>query len=816
MEESSLLPPRIVRHGMNLSVLSAVLLSIFTITSAGAIFTGLLRAIELTNPQIGLIVSLPLLFPPIQILGAFLQRRYFHRKHFWFTCSVITYLLFVLLIALVSIRLKLAHAALFPLFFLVYALVQTFTQLPASTNLSWIGELVPRRESASFWSRRTGFAGITTMIGGIVLGRLVDYLGRDNSGTYVMVLLVGVFFGLLSTFVFAGAADPDPEPRPGASLPALIRETLQNREYRFLTAFFSWQSLFAWLSTGFIFVYLQDKSGMNFSMMVIQIMLALSALVAFLSGYFFRIVGAKYGRKPVLILCSLLKGIEFILWGILLPLNGILDAVGHWVGNRLAALAGAGPIDFPPGIFGALPVFLLGGFVNMGIASAQSSLLTSLGNKRIQSIAIGVFFSIVGICGIATGSISGYLYNFLSELSIIQKSPLNPFNVLALGSAFGFFSSIFMLRKFHEDGAAPTGDMVRTLLSQNPIRSVYQANILSQPMTENHRVELLNRSTGNLVSGEVIQSLWSPSSRVRDGALLSLLRNSEAADPELISEVIRLLDVPELGMQAMAARTLGRIGCVQAVPALIAKLNAEDTALVQASIFALGVIRNTDAVEPLRALMQDAKRREFWPPAAETLGKLGEKQDAILVLSAFEQENFRVTRLQCLIALVRLTLPDGGKVYPSFEAEEKRPGSELERNLKTLIASPLWPATAPWKPEINHVLELCDREKFLEAAGMLIAAKLKLFLIVPEGTKQSDEELIGERFSPGGRMRDAILNGNDDLAINFTIQLKLWAQLKYNVLEGEPHLLLLAITMLSQAHMERTREAGGIPARLAR
>lgn len=208
---------------------------------------------------------------------------------------------------------------------------------------------MPRRESASFWSRRTGFAGITTMIGGVALGKLVDLLGREESTTYIVVLLIGILFGCLSTFVFAGAADPDPAPRPGTSFLTLVSETWHNREYRLLTGFFSYQSLFAWLSTGFIFVYLQAEDGMNFSMMTIQIMLAVSALVAFLSGYFFRVVGSKYGRKPVLVLCSVLKGVEFILWGILLPLNGILDEIGIWIVDRTAALWGGGPAGLPPG-----------------------------------------------------------------------------------------------------------------------------------------------------------------------------------------------------------------------------------------------------------------------------------------------------------------------------------------------------------------------------------------------------------------------------------------------------------------------------------
>lgn len=813
--DEPVLSPRIVRRGMNLSILSAVLLSLFTAVSTSAIFTGLLRSIHLTNPQIGIVMSLPLLFPPMQIIGAYLQRRSFHRKRFWLFCSVTTYTLYLALTALVTVWFRLPAAAAFALFVSLYALIQTFTQLPASINLSWLGELVPRRESASFWSRRTGFAGITTMIGGVALGKLVDLLGREESTTYIVVLLIGILFGCLSTFVFAGATDPDPAPRPGTSFLTLVSETWHNREYRLLTGFFSYQSLFAWLSTGFIFVYLQAEDGMNFSMMTIQIMLAVSALVAFLSGYFFRVVGSKYGRKPVLVLCSVLKGVEFILWGILLPLNGILDEIGIWIVDRTAALWGGGPAGLPPGVFGALPVFLLGGFVNMGIASSQSSLLTSLGNKRIQSMAIGLFFSVVGLCGVLTGSVSGYLYNFLARQSLVTDSPLNPFNVLALCSAVGYFSSILLLRKFHEDGAAPTGDMVRTLLSQNPVRAVYQANLLSQPMSEGHRVEMLNRTAGNLVAGEVLQSLWNPSSRVRDGALLTLSRNSEkAADPALLSEVIRLLDIPELGMQAMAARTLGRLGIREAVPALVARLNSEDLTLVQAVVFALGLIGSPEAVPALRTLLADPRRRELRPAAAEALSKTGDWRDAPLLLPAFEQESFRICRLQCLIALTRSLLPDTRSAHPSFEAEEKLPGSELERRLKQLCSSPLWPAGADWKPSFHRLMEACDRDAFLETAAALLAAELRLFLIVPEESRTPDEELIGERFSPGGRMRDALLNGNSYLAVSLTVQLKLWAQLKYNAQDGEPRLLLLSILIAQHSLLEETRREGGIPGRL--
>ncbi len=796
------LSPRVIRRGMNLSILSAVLFSVYATVSAGAIFTGMLRSIHLTNPQISLVMSLPLLFPPMQIFGAFLQRRFFHRKRFWFTCSLTLYASFLSLIASVTVWFRLPDELAFPLFVTLFALMQIFAQLPASVNLSWLGELVPARESAAFWSRRTGFAGITTIVGGVGLGKLVDLLGRDNSGTYVVVVTIGIAFGILATLVFSGARDPDPAPRPGVGFLTLIVETLKNKEYRLLTAFFSYQSVFAWFSSAFIFVYLQAEDGMNFSMMTIQILLAISALVAFFSGYFFRIVGSKYGRKPVLILCSVLKAVEFVLWGTLFARNGFMDEVGgYWI-NTISAYWGGPRVSLPVGVIGSLPVFILGGFVNMGIMSAQMSLLTSLGNKRIQSIAIGLFGSIVGLSGFLVGLFSGYFYDILNSMDIVKESLFTPFNLLALFSSIGYCSSIFWLHKFHEVGAAPTGDVVKTLLSQNPFRGIYQANLLSQPMTENSRVDMLNQTAGNLVAEEIVQSLWNPSSRVRDGALLSLSRHTEkAADPKLLDEVIRLLDLPELGMQAMAARTLGRLQAQKAVPVLMTKVFSEDLTLAQCSVFALGLIGDKEALPVLRQLLDDPGRRELWPLAAEALSKIGDYKETLRMLPAYEQDFFSVTRRQCLIALIRAVLPDGQKAHPVFETEEKFPGSELERLIKLISLHPAWPEHAEYRVQFDREMELCDNEDYLGCATTVLAGELRLFGIVPETNPNSDEDIITDRFAPGGRMRDAFLNGKEYAPINLALQLKLWALLNFTALVGEERLILLGILMAAAASL---------------
>ncbi len=809
------LAPRVIRRGMELSILSAVLLSVFTATVSGSVFTGLMRSIHFSAPQIGIMTSVPLLFPLLQVAGAVLQRKFFHRKRFWLVCSLLQTGFYLLLALLALCWWKLPESTGFLIFLGLYALIQTFTQLPASVNLSWLGELVPRRESNAFWNRRTGLASIATMVGGVAIGKLIDVLGREASTTYVTVLVIGIGFSLASILVFSGAADPDPAPRPGEPFGKVLRETWENREYRVLTCFFGYQSLFAWVSSGFIFVFLQAPKGMNFSMLTIQVFLAISALVAFLSGYFFRIVGGKYGRKPVLILCSVLKAFEFVLWATLNPENGWSDQLGTALITKGVALFGWAPPELPPGFIGALPVFLFGGFVNMGIASSQMSLLTSLGNKRIQSLAIALFSAAVGLCGVVTGWFAGYLYDWLDTLTWVQHGWLQtPFNYLALVSAAGYLSSIVILRFFREDGAVGTGEVVRAILSQNAIRGVYQAHLLSQPMTEGGRVETLLRSRSELVADEVIDSLFNPSSRVRDGALLSLSQREGELSPELVRAVVRLLNLPELGMQAMAARTLGRLHVREAVPELVRQVNSGDLALAQASIFALGLLEDRQALPALREALNDENRRELWPLSAEACSKIGDWHETRLLFPPYAVEGYSVLRRQCLIALTRSILPNNAAAHASFEAETKRPGVETERLLRLLCTDIAWSSLPNGAPGFEQLMTLCDHRAYGDCATLLIHCQLRLhgLLEAAENVEEAKAaaQQLAECFAPGGRLRDHRLMSENYPAVNLWLQLKLWAELRYRADAAESGEILLSVALSAAALRESAGKNGGI------
>ena len=85
------IPPRLIRRYMNYMIVAALIWCFFGAVVSGPLQAGLLLSLQLSKAQIGFVMSLSLLFLPMQMIGALLQQRFFHRKRFWFWCILVHY-----------------------------------------------------------------------------------------------------------------------------------------------------------------------------------------------------------------------------------------------------------------------------------------------------------------------------------------------------------------------------------------------------------------------------------------------------------------------------------------------------------------------------------------------------------------------------------------------------------------------------------------------------------------------------------------------------------------------------------------------------
>ncbi len=784
------LSSRVIRRSLDSFYTANLLWAVYGICTYGALYTGMLLSLGMSQAQIGLIMAVPLVSLPVQIIGAVLQQRYFNRKRFWVTSLSFHLLTFALLALLVAVWPVLPPATAVPIFAGVLILSYIGFQLHRPMALAWQTEIVPDRDVSVFWNRLTVQALVASVAAGFVMGWVADKLGRDNRMTFVYIVAICLLFGALSLRVISRVPDPDPDPRTDGGIFKSIMTVLKNSNFRRLSAIFSIQSMSAWLCYAFIFVHLQRNMG--FTMLQMQILGAVSCTVSFAAGRLFGIVGKHYGRKPVLLICTLGKIIEFFLWGVMRPGDHWLDlAVRQVTTSILGDWA-----TLPTGFASAVPVFILGGFVSVGIASMQLAFMRNIGTKHNQALAISLFLAISGGAGGVVAAMSGWFSNLLATpefgpdglRQIAGGLGLTPFNILALAGAVGYVICAFFIRFLREDGAVPTMHVVRMLLANNPVRGVYHAQSLGNSLTEATRMDILSHARGGLVESELVRGLYSCSSQVRDGTMRNLASIGAEMEAVVAEELVKLLAMPELGLQVEAAKALGRSRYKPALPQLVAFFDNEATNLATASIYAVGLIGDKSVLPDLRRVLE---LEEALPvekaQAAESLSRLCNPDDARLIFSAFTQNTNPVLLTQCLVSICRC-MEDGAHVYKFFEAEFRNPG--------TLTVSLFESIAQRWQSlNIDTMVDSLDGGRLHEIATSAISPAIEFCLPCVRSPDLSQTDFLKSQFLENGSFRDERLEGSDYVATSLWLQLRLWGYLEYA--EGDQdRFVLLTILFL--------------------
>lgn len=788
-----------MRRSLQIFLRANILWWVLVVCTSGALFTGMLLSVGMDQAQIGWIMSVSMFTLPVQVVGAIIQQRYFNRKRFW-TWMLSSYLfMFAVLAGLVCAWPILPAGRGYMMFIVVLVLANVGFQLHRPVFLAWQTNIVPERESSAFWNRMTSQGMVMGVVVGFLMGWVADRLGRDNRLTYVFLLSIGLVFAAWSLWMSTRVPDTDPAPqRDDTGVLRNILLVVRNSNFQRLSVVFSLHSVATWLCAAFVFVHLQRTMG--FSMFQMQVLGGISCLVSFAAGRLFTIVGKYYGRKPVLLICTLLKSVEFVLWGLMRPGDHALDI---FVRRAATALLGEWA-SLPPGFVSVVPVFLLAGFVNVGIISMQLAFLRNVGTGKNQALAISLFLALSGVVGGIVAGLSGGLLNLLatpgfgpdSWRSLASGFGLVPFNVLPMSGAVVFLICAFFIRYLREDGAAPTLHVVRMLLSNNPVRGVYHAQTLSNALTEATRTQVLRQARGGLVENELVRDLYSCSSQVRDGAMRNLAEMGVEMDRAIAEELIKLLHTSELVLQVEAAKALGRSRYAPALPHLIACFDSENPSLAAAAIYASGLIEDKSVLPELRLVLQaEETTPEERALAAEAMSRMCNHSDARLIFSAFVNNTYPVLVTQCLVSICRC-MEDGPHVYRFFEEEARKPGVNASVFLDSI--SQCWrEVDAEW------LGERLDAGAFHEVATAVIAPAVACFRSCSCPVGVAPEDFLKQLFQENEGFVDEQLEGSDYAATSLWLQLRLWSYLAYST-GDEDRYVLLTVLFLSDRLIKYT------------
>lgn len=602
--------------------------------------------LDLSNFQIGLVNSIPNIVLPFQLISAFLAVYWGRRKGIFIAAALLSRSLVFLLGFLIIMKTGGGNFLINTLFIILFFIIHLFSSLSVPVWFSWIGDLVPQRESAGFWGKRNAITFVAAIFVSLFIGLSLD-IGKNGSFVISVLLFAGALMSLFEIFFYFGIPKMEAETAKEKFRPfGMIREALSDYNFR---SFISYYSFFTFICSFFIaFFYIYLLKNLGYSNSLIQIYAVFSSLASFLGSYFWSAIAAQKGNKPVIIITTLLKTFEFT--GFLFIREGT-------------------PLWMP--VF----VFIYGGFLNAGLITAVFAILTAETPQKNRSVFMALFFSIAGLAGFLGALFSGVCMDFFANSRIdLPGFSFSGYHFIIMITALSMPVCALLLTPYRAGPEGSAWSTVTTFLEGNPLRTFFRLVDVTGKMSFQDRLNFISRNRSSLFLPEVIEALDDPAPPVRYSAVNSLGFIKHADSEKALMEK---LEDEESGLATGAAYSLGRLKSLKAVPSLLKMLNSSEKSVRGGAAFALGEIKDSASLEPLKEAFIKEKNLFLLAAIADALGKFDDISVITLIFPKFREIMKPSIRMQFCVALANV-VGTVGEFYNFLLREKRQPGSISE------------------------------------------------------------------------------------------------------------------------------------------
>ncbi|MGF1934268.1 MAG: MFS transporter [Nostoc sp. ChiQUE02] len=428
---STLSPPiskDAIRTSLRASTVDGVFAAVFSIGTGGILLGNFLVELDATPVIFGMVSSIPMVVNLFQPMGAYLSERSTSR----FLYSLCTYgiarlLWLILVIGIVSFNVGgLNSNQLVILSLLILVCSHFLGGLGAASWLSWIAMLVPRQLRGRYFGLRNSIANLTELVSLPIAGLAVSHWYGGSIQGYGVILLLGIFFGIVSlgcqyfqvdinpqlqNTYYANSSqtteiqsdsvlnEPD-EISEAISLPQMPTPPKQidssiwkNSNFLvFLLYFGSW-TFAVNLSAPFFNLYLLDTLNLDVSWVTFYNSLRAGAHMLMLIVW--GRLADKIGNRPILIS------------------TGILIAVIPWLWLKM----GSSPLD----LWLWLPLLHIFIGANWGgVDLCNNNLQIEIAPVKNQSIYFATAAAVAGASGALGATIGGFIAQFAGSFGIAE------------------------------------------------------------------------------------------------------------------------------------------------------------------------------------------------------------------------------------------------------------------------------------------------------------------------------------------------------------------------------------------------------------
>jgi MFS family permease len=602
--------------------------------------------------EIGMVNAIPNLALTGQLVAAMIHLRFGNRKKFFLVFNLI-FRVSAFLIAGILLAKALGHGpeVLIGVFLVLFLVFHLFLSMQIPLWFSWMGDLLPDREVASFWGTRNTYV----FIAGLVCSLLIGYaLDLQESYPWMLALTFGIGAVLAMVELFLGywklpaleVFSPST-----CSLVSIVRDAFCNANFKSLLAFTVLFNLGVFLMIPFFFLHLKD---LGLSSLLIQVLGAIGALGAMVGSIFWSSLANIVSNKQALMLSILVK---LMVWVLLMVINANTPIYLLYI------------------------FFVVDGFLNGGVVTSVFSMLTAETPKVNRSIFTALYFSFQGGASFLAASCSGIVFTHLKTLPLqILGHEFMPFHALFFINFITTPLALICLSFYRTERSSSTWHTMILCFEGTPFLSFLRLTHLAGRSSFKNRYHFIQSNRSRLFVPELIEAINDPSRLIREAAVKSL---GYIKDDRSEEELIRLLDSDESGLRHLAAESLGRLRSEQALDHLLKYLNDEGPVVRRAVIFALAQIHSKKALDPLIHRLNEEDNVAVAAELADALSRFECVEVIDALFMRLKQVKELGLRRQFGVALANL-MGESGEFYPLLSEESLKPGSVRSRLMKTI------------------------------------------------------------------------------------------------------------------------------------
>ena len=668
-----------IRRALNMTILSGVFSNVWTAITVNLPYQMYLSVLQASGKLVGLAGTITNFTMILQLPGAFISEMLKERRPMVIFFAFIQRFLWFIpaFMPLFSKDYKVLAISLVAVCVVSMALGNFIT----GSWLAWMTDLIPNDKAGNYWGRRMTIV-MTVYLGTIFLsGYALDILPGPFKNLPLLGFMVVFFtagvFSMIDIFYQTKTAEVTPE-HPNRDRGMLERAVMpfKSRNFLYLTfaysAWFFLNSIFA----AFSYIFIRQEYGISYHVISFIAGANILGIVAFskISGYIIDRLSARNYMIFLIIIEPLINLYWFFIYpdksfSFSLPLIERTFVVSQPV---LVLMAGQ---------------FMFGALAN-AVYMGQMALLGIHAPTHDRSIAMASHNFVVGMVAALGPILAGiFIDHFKAYHAVILGADWRYMQLIAAGLtifAWGAVLPMFLKISIMEN-EMPFKDAVGRLAFYNPIRmarSMYNIITIQNSTDAEARaeaVEELGEENAAIAVKDLVEKMGDPSYEVREAAAKAL---GTIGSPDAIKAILELLKDEDTDLPITLIRALRMNNSKEGIPVITEKLDSQNPFVQREAARTLGVLGGVTAIPRLWELLKTTNNATVATAVSGALAKLG-CHDAIKDVFAHYRITENVTlKKEMALAISTMLVPEGG-FYEIMTKEDKAFASQPERLIST-------------------------------------------------------------------------------------------------------------------------------------